>query len=227
MFKKIFKIIGFTLLALIVFVGLYFLFAYTLPKITVEKEPNTKNEITIYILTNGVHTDIVVPLRNEQIDWTQDFPFENTIAKDTTATFLAMGWGDKGFYLETPTWGDLTFRVAYKAAFGLSTAAIHATFYKTLEESETCKKIEISKSQYHRLISYIKKSLITDSNGKTINIKTNANYGNNDAFYEATGSYHLFHTCNTWTNNALKSCGQKSCLWTPFDTGIFYQYNKQ
>jgi hypothetical protein len=49
-------------------------------------------------------------------------------------------------------------------------------------------------------------------------------YGDNDAFYEAIGSYNLFKTCNTWTNNALKSCGQKACFWTPFESGIFYQY---
>ena len=49
-------------------------------------------------------------------------------------------------------------------------------------------------------------------------------YGKNDAFYEATGRYSLFHTCNTWTNNALKIAGQKACVWTPFDTGIFYHY---
>jgi len=36
----------------------------------------------------------------------------------------------------------------------------------------------------------------------------------------------LFHTCNTWANNALKACGQKASLWTPFDTGIFYHYQK-
>jgi hypothetical protein len=38
------------------------------------------------------------------------------------------------------------------------------------------------------------------------------------------GSYNLFHTCNTWTNDALKAGGQKACWWTPFDAGIFRQY---
>jgi hypothetical protein len=35
----------------------------------------------------------------------------------------------------------------------------------------------------------------------------------------------MFHTCNTWANNGLKSCGQKAALWTPFDSGIFGQYS--
>ena len=45
-----------------------------------------------------------------------------------------------------------------------------------------------------------------------------------DAFYDAKGSYNLTRTCNTWTNNALKAAGLKACLWTPFDSGIFWQY---
>ncbi|HXU27639.1 MAG TPA: DUF2459 domain-containing protein, partial [Bacteroidia bacterium] len=50
--------------------------------------------------------------------------------------------------------------------------------------------------------------------------------GDNDSFYEAVGVYGLFYTCNTWANNGLKYCGQKACLWTPFEKGIFYQYRK-
>ena len=39
---------------------------------------------------------------------------------------------------------------------------------------------------------------------KSYKYKTNAQYNENDAFYEAIGSYSIFHTCNTWTNNTLR-----------------------
>ncbi len=45
-----------------------------------------------------------------------------------------------------------------------------------------------------------------------------------DAFYEAKGSYSFMKTCNTWANSALKSAGQKAALWTPSDKGIFRHY---
>jgi uncharacterized protein (TIGR02117 family) len=204
----------------------YLLVAYLLSKVSVEKEANTTNEVPIYILTNGVHTDLVLPIKNELKDWSKDVLFENTYSKDSLVEWLALGWGDKGFYLYTPTWDDLTFATAFRAAFGLSTSAMHATFYKKMTESDRCKKIEISKEQYKKLITYIQNSFQSGKNGSFIHIKTNANYGQNDAFYEAVGSYHLFNTCNTWTNNGLKSCGQKACLWTPFDTGIFQLYTQ-
>jgi uncharacterized protein (TIGR02117 family) len=222
--KKAFKILGYSILGFVAFVGLYMLAAYGLSKIGSKYEQPTSKDVTIYISTNGVHTDVVLPIKNEVMDWTRLMKFENTKGQDTLASYIAMGWGDKGFYLNTPTWADLKFSTAFNAAFALSTSAIHTTFYKKMDENETCKRIDISKEQYERLVNYVKKSLDFDANGNTFFIKTDAVYGKDDAFYEAGGSYHMFHTCNTWSNNALKSCGQKAAFWTPFDEGIFYHY---
>jgi len=222
--KKALKIVGYTLLFLVSFVGIYLLAAFFLSRISVEKEPVAASDVSIYILTNGVHTDLVLPIKDSLIDWSRHIKFENTVGKDSSMRYVAMGWGDKGFYLETPTWADLKFSTAFKAAFSLSTSAIHATFYKNMNEGEDCKRINISREQYARLVKFIRDSFKPDANGNIVNIITKANYGNHDAFYEAVGSYHLFHTCNTWANNGLKACGQKASLWTAFDTGIFYHY---
>ena len=224
-FKTILKIIGITIASIIAFVAIYFLSAYCLSRITVEKEKNQPSEMAIYIKTNGVHTDLVVPVKSEQIDWTKEIKYEHTAGKDTNMKWLGMGWGDKGFYLNTPNWADLKFSTAFKAMFALSTSAIHATYFDTLCEGDSCRQIMISKEQYHRLITYIGNSFRKDSKGHFINIATNANYGKRDAFYEAVGKYNLFHTCNTWANDGLKYCGQKAALWTAYDKGIFSKYN--
>ena len=222
--KKALKITLKIFLVLFGFIILYLIAVFSLSKITVNQEPNTKPEVEIYILTNGVHTDIVMPTKNNQIDWSQQVKFENTKVADSTYKYIAMGWGDKGFYLETPEWSDLKTSVALKAASGLSNTAIHATYYKNLKEGDDCKKMMISKEQYDRLIQYISESFKKDASGNFLNIKTNAIYGKTDAFYEANGSYSLFHTCNTWANNGLKASGQKCCFWTATDSGIFSKY---
>jgi uncharacterized protein (TIGR02117 family) len=222
--KKAFKITFKIFLIFLGFILLYAVAAFSLSKITVDQEAGTKPEVELYILTNGVHTDIVMPTKNDQIDWSQKVKFENTKAADSTYKYLAMGWGDKGFYLETPEWSDLKASVAFKAASGLSTTAIHATYYKNLREGVDCKKMMISKEQYDRLIKYISESFQKDASGNFLNIKTNAIYGKTDAFYEANGSYSLFHTCNTWANSGLKASGQKCCFWTATDSGIFSKY---
>ena len=146
--KKGFQLILKSVLLFFVFVILYLLFAFLFSRITIEKESNTSEDIQIFIKTNGVHTDIVVPIKSELYDWSKELKFENTISKDSNFNYVAMGWGDKGFYLETPEWKDLKASVAFKAAFGLSTSAIHTTFYKQLKENETCKKIKISNTNY-------------------------------------------------------------------------------
>ncbi len=223
--KKALKYIGKFLAVFIAFILLYAIVAFGLSRITVDKESNTKEEVAIYIITNGIHTDIVLPVKHLLIDWTKDVRYDHIMSADTTAyKYLAMGWGDKGFYLDTPEWSDLKASVAFKAATGLSTTAIHTTYYTSMLESDTCKKIMISNNQYKRLVSYIQNSFQKDENGRFMHIETNANYGPHDAFYEATGTYSLFKTCNTWANSGLKASGQKACLWTAFDTGIFLKY---
>lgn len=223
--RKFLKILLKTIAIIIGLVAFYLLCAYLLPfiEIPAEKTQEPKN-VEAYILTNGVHTDLVFPVKSSEIDWSKKFLFQNTVSKDSTLRYIALGWGDKGFYLDTPTWADLKFSTAFKAAFWLGESAVHATFYKDIKIGNDCKKLAMTSSQYQKLIKYIDNSLDKDTDGKYINIKTNAVYSENDAFYEAKGSYSFLHTCNTWTNNGLKVSGQKAAFWTASDKGILQHY---
>ena len=220
--KKILKYIAIFLLALIGYLGVVTLLSY----ITVTGEiRKAKKDVSIYILTNGVHTDIVLPLKNEHYDWSKQVNPTDTKSTDTSFNYVAMGWGDKGFYLETPTWADLKVSTALKASTGISTSAMHVTFYKNMKENASCKKIQISSGNYNKLIAYLNESFQTQS-GKFLKIETDAVYGKTDVFYEANGSYSLFYTCNSWANQALKAANQKAALWTITDSGIFRHYTK-
>ncbi|NHM01615.1 TIGR02117 family protein [Flavobacterium difficile] len=221
--QKTFKYIGIFLLILLSYGILVTLLSFI--PINKDKMLSDNSNVAIYILSNGVHTDIVVPVKNEYHDWSKQIKFEHTKAKDTTAKYLAIGWGDRGFYLETPTWADLKVSTALKATTGLSSSALHATFYKVMKEDAYCKKIQISKEEYLKLIAFISESFETKTNS-ILKIDTEAVYGKNDAFYEAKGSYSLFYTCNSWANEALKSANQKAALHTLTDTGIFRHYEK-
>lgn len=225
--RKLLKYTGYALLTFVALVLLYLGAAWALSRILVKGIAATGSTIDIYLKTNGVHTDIVVPVKTDQKDWSQEFPYVNTRQGDINHHYIGIGWGDKGFYLETPTWSDLKARTAFNAAFGLGSAAIHATYYQDLPENERCVKLRIGQDQYEKLIAFIEQSLQKDSLGRTIVIGADARYGKHDAFYEAGGHYSLFHTCNTWTNNALKAADQNACLWTPFDKGIFYHYKQK
>ena len=221
--KKIFKFIGIFLFALI-FYGLLVTLLSFIP-VNSNQFAIDEPKVDIFILSNGVHTDIVVPVKNEYYNWSKQIKFEHTKLKDSTAKYIAVGWGDRGFYLETPTWADLKVSTALKATTGLSSSALHTTFYKTMKEDAYCKKIQISTLEYENLVVFVNNSFETNT-GKINKIETDAVYGKNDAFYEAKGSYSLFYTCNSWANDALKSANQKAALHTLTDTGIFRHYSK-
>ncbi len=216
------KILRAVFISILLFIVFYLLLIFFGARINTSAVKD-REEVSIYILTNGVHTDIVVPSITEDINWEDTFNTNNTSSQKKGMTYTAIGWGDKGFYLNTPTWADLSFKTAFKAAFALGSSAVHITYYDTIKTSDSCKEIKISTRQYKLLVKYINNTL-KNKNKKAIFIKTDANYGENDAFYEAKGKYNIFYTCNAWANSALKSCEQKACLWTPFDKAIFNLY---
>lgn len=209
------------------FIGLILLYlfvAFGLSSITVNSDfqESSKDPITIYVISNGVHTEIVLPMTSEMIDWGHFVNPKDTKSGIDDFRYVAFGWGDRGFYLETPTWADLKFKTAFNALFFLSSAAMHVTFYQDLVEGKDCKKIQISKDSYKMMVHYIILSFRLDNN-LPILIK-GASYGNNDSFYEAKGTYHLFFTSNTWANSGLKYANLKACLWTPFSKEILNKY---
>lgn len=222
--RKIVKFLLYTFMTIILAILLYFLSAILLSRIALNSDTIQKSgSVDIFILSNGLHADIVVPIINDQIDWSEFVKFGHTLSRDTTYKFVAFGWGDKEFYLNTPTWSDLRFAVAFQALFLAGRSAIHATFFHRMVEGENCFKISLSERSYHKLINFIKKEFQLDQEGNLIPI-INFHYETNDSFYEGTGTFTLFKTCNTWVNDALKYSDQKACLWTPFVEGIFYQY---
>lgn len=202
----------------------YSFVVFLLSRITINnQDADPSEDVAIYIKSNGVHTDIVVPIVNEIKDWRTQIPFEHTASKDTTFQYIGFGWGDKGFYLNTPEWSDLKVSTACTAMFYLGTSAMHTTFFHRMKENERCVKVNISNAEYQRLVDYINQGFCTETSPK-FTVIPNAYYGKNDSFYEGNGKYSLFYTCNSWANNALKAANQKAALWTLSDTGILVHY---
>ena len=210
--KHILKLTKKILLFFFGFVVLYLLTAWICSNIaTNPKSFNHLKQNIIYASSNGVHTDIIIPIENIDINILKNLHVH------PNTKFVAFGWGDKGFYLHTPTWGDLTFSTAFNAVFLKSDTAMHITEYtKTNKE---WKEIAVCFPQIERLNKSFVNSFQSDKNNSFLKIE-GYTYGNNDTFYEANGSYSCLKTCNTWTNNVLKKAEIKTAIWTPFDSGI-------
>lgn len=199
----------------------YALLVYCTSLVKVNKE-QIKGEIEVYILSNGVHTDVVVPVKTDVIDWHSFLDPTRPKNNCSQAKYIAFGWGDRGFYLETPTWADLKLSTAFKAAFFLSTSAMHVTYHDVLTEGKFCKHTTITRANYEKMVAQIKKSFSVDKD-KPIWLES-AHYNDNDAFYAANGTYSIFYTCNSWANQTLKAGKLPACLWTLHDRAILSKY---
>lgn len=201
-----------SLLAIIVFVLLYILFSLVLSAIPASAKtfPGAKDK-RIYLYSNGVHLDIILPVGLIPIK------LREQLQHNPDATLLGIGWGDKGFYLDTPTWAELSLVVAVKAMFLPSPTAMHVTEHLT--KSANWSSVEVSQEQLDVLIDYIGQYFSLDKEGRLQEIE-DAGYTPQDRFYEAEGNYSCFKTCNTWVNNAMKEIGVKTAVWTPMDKGV-------
>lgn len=180
-----------------------------------------KDGIPIFISSNGVHTDFVLPIKTEVLDWQRIFESEHFGIGWSYAPYIAFGWGDRGFYLNTPEWSDLEIGTAINALFIPSTSAMHVSLWPQPDEDDLTKKITISNKDYEEIVEYILNSFAKGEDGNVSKID-HPGYGDYDLFFESSLKFHLFKTCNVWTNKGLKTAGIRTSLWTPFDKPILY-----
>lgn len=180
-------------------------------------ELQNDGEMYIYVQSNGIHTDVCLPTENEIVDWKAYIP---QVPYDLSqgSEFITIGWGDKGFFLDTPEWSDLTFSTAFNAAFTPSPTAMHVKYSAEPAINENRVKVYLSKKQYKKMVDFIKNTFVEKDN--SVVLIPNKGYTNYDNFYEAKNSYHLFRTCNIFTNQALKTAEIKTSVWALFPDGI-------
>jgi uncharacterized protein (TIGR02117 family) len=210
--KKIAKWIGYFLLIPVT----YLVVSLILSSVTIDrKNENQLTEKSIYLSTNGVHLDIIIPTKN------LDSLLSSGLKKAPSDKYLSFGWGDENFYINTPTWGDLTFKNAFKAMFLKSPTLMHVTRYRSKHSDWI--EVKISEEELSKLNHFIQNTFQTNENGMKV-ILENQGYTLTDDFYRAKGNYSCFKTCNSWVNSGFKESGLKSCLWTPFDFGLLNKY---
>lgn len=227
MIRKTIKIIWRTFLGILAFFALYFLFAYLLTVIPSNRSfTPAENGVDLYIISNGVHTDICFKTADANLDWNGILNLGNFKTPKNDIKFLSIGWGDKGFYFDTPTWADLTAKTAATAAFIPSSTAIHiSALDKTPQVGEMIRKTKVTKSQLEDMEKFIAAHLPTE-NGQAKLIDCCRYDGYDDNFYEANGYYHMMRTCNVWANQVLKTGGVRTATWAPFDKCILYHFEK-
>ncbi|NKC16594.1 MAG: TIGR02117 family protein [Gammaproteobacteria bacterium] len=174
--------------------------------------------IDAFVISNGVHLDFVFPAASEVADWTQVFPMADFPHLQAPLPLIAIGWGDRAFYLHTPHWRDLTLERVVGALFGGNESAVHVTYLREGWLTERTWRLPLTRSQYRMLADYVRAQLKMD--GPRARQVVGYAYGRADAFYEAYGSYDIATTCNTWLGDGLRQAGLSVSRWTPFAQNV-------
>jgi uncharacterized protein (TIGR02117 family) len=218
-FSRILKRTGWILIWIVV--GYFAIVVVGLIPVNNDFQPPPEGEgVEIFLVSNPVHSDIVLPIRSETVDWYQTFPPESFAGDTRFATHIAIGWGDRGFYIETPEWSDLKLSTAARALFWNSDCALHVSVNRGAFSRENSRSVRISVEQYQALVDYVQATLKRDTDGSTIGIE-DAAYGQFDAFFEAHGNYHCFNTCNSWIGAAMRAAGLRTARLTPLPRTVF------
>lgn len=177
---------------------------------------------TIYLADNGIHVDIIMPVRAQGVDWAPLFPARDFAATPANARWIAFGSGEARVYLDTPTWWDITPRTLSSALLG-GARVMHVDYVP--DPSYAVRQIRLRPKEYRRLWAAIRASFVLDARGRPIRID-HPGYGPADAFYRATGRANAVRTCNAIAADWLRLAGVETGAWPPLAQGLVWRYRK-
>lgn len=178
--------------------------------------------ITIFVSSNGVHTGLGLPVATAEMDWRPLAPAGHLRDPAIPATHIFIGYGHRDFYLNTPSWGQLSLATAADATFGNGPALLHVEHVAAPAATAEVRAVTLTAQEYRHLVAYILASFRRDAAGRTLPL-LGRGYGPHDVFYEAEGGFNAVYNCNEWTGRALRAAGLRMGLWTPSAQSIMWR----
>jgi len=217
------KWVGRVLTALLAVPALYLLAAVIGSLVPVNRDWAEPAEgSTVYIADNGIHADIIMPVKAEGVDWAPLIPKSDFAAADASARWIAFGSGERRVYLDTPTWWDIRPGTIWSALAG-GKRVMHVEYVS--DPAYAAREIRLRPEEYRRLWAAIRADLALDERGRPQRIN-HPGYGRADAFYKATGKANAVRTCNAVAAGWLALAGVKVSVWPPFVPGLLWRYRR-
>ena len=156
----------------------------------------------------------MLPLVTPERDWRPIFPDSDVAAPGPGYTHIAISWGEKQVFLDTPTWWDLRPWTVLRIVGIGGDGVLHVAHYIRPAPADDIRPLRLTQGEYARLVAAIDRSLPRSPRVRY------AGYGPQDVFYDAPGHYTVDNTCNQWTSNVLAAAGVKTGWWTPMAGGV-------
>lgn len=153
----------------------------------------------IHVVSHGWHTGIIIEAA------ALDSRISALKARFPQSRYYEIGWGDAGFYQAN----EITFGLALQALFASTGSVLHVVGIDQSPQQRFAhskvRTLSINGEGFANLLRYLRSSFAYTKNGNIIALKRGL-YGDSE-FYAASGTFHAFNTCNTWTAKALYSAG--------------------
>ena len=157
----------------------------------------------IWVASNGWHSGIVLAradVPESVIPEIADFP---------QARFFEFGWGDAEFYPAREAGAWLALRAAFPGPAVMHVAGL-PDHPARIWPNVTILPFAVDADALRRLLDFLRHSFDRAGAGRAV-VTARGVYPFS-LFYPATGRFHVFNNCNTWTAQALTATGLGASL---------------
>lgn len=178
--------------------------------------------ITVYLRSNGIHVDLILPANAQGLDWRPLLPAADFASPPPGTRWFAFGAGERRVYLDTPRWRDIKPAAIWAGLAG-GERVIHVERLATIGPG--VRAVRLRPAEYRRLWASVRSEFALGRSGRPQRVD-HPGYWTGDAFYEGRGKASAVNTCNQWVADRLRTAGVTSSIWSPFTPGLTWRYRK-
>ncbi|MGX1786498.1 TIGR02117 family protein [Bosea sp. NPDC055332] len=176
--------------------------------------------VTIYVASNGFHSDIVLPTVSASRDWRTLLAASPLTEPHRDAPWIAFGWGAETAYTKLGTLADLSLGLILKAA-AFDRSVVHVQPVTAVRTGADLRSFIVSEAGYRALVGHIEASMQLDEAGGPV-ILPGISHGTGDAFLRGRDRFWLLRSCNVWVGEGLRKAGLPIGLWTPLAQSLMW-----
>ena len=178
---------------------------------------------TVYLADNGIHADIIMPVKAQGLDWAPLIPKRDFADADPDARWIAFGSGEERVYLDTP---DLVGHHAADDLWSALTGGRRVMHVEYVPSPATrFAQIRLRPEEYRRLWAAIRADFALDRTagrsridhpgyGPCRRLLSGDRQGKRDPYLQQLDAHRL------------RLAGVKTSLWPPFVQGLVWRYRK-
>jgi uncharacterized protein (TIGR02117 family) len=191
----------------------YYLCCLVLPLVHVNADYLYKNKgVLVYVAGDGLHSEIIVPVKNEVADWETVFNKADFDGAAEGKQWLCIGFTEKNFYRTNRRWDDMNYLSAFGQLCGFGESVMHVSYESEYPfDRKFIRKVYIGEEQYAKLCEFIKGSF-TQNNDEALAPIIKTNNFNDSYTMQNNNNANNISTSNISQNQLLLQQSQQSFI---------------